>query len=122
MPSTNVITVPQLARLVGLPATPVIIDVRTDDDFEADPRILPASFRRDFAAVSTWAPEFNGRHVAVVCQKGQKLSQGVAAWLRHEGIGADPWKAASKLGAGPRGCWFGRTGYRLGTPKGAPSG
>jgi rhodanese-related sulfurtransferase len=89
MPSTTVITVLQLARLVGLPCVPAIIDVRMDDDFEADPRILPASSRRDFEAVSTWAPEFAGRHVAVVCQKGQKLSQGVAAWLRHEGIGAE---------------------------------
>jgi rhodanese-related sulfurtransferase len=89
MPSTTVITVPQLARLVGLPGAPAIIDVRMDDDFQVDPRILPASFRRDFAAVSTWAPEFMGRQVAVVCQKGQKLSQGVAAWLRHAGIGAE---------------------------------
>lgn len=89
MPSTTVITVAQLARLVGLPGAPAIIDVRTDEDFEADPRLLPASFRRDFKAVSAWAPEFAGRRVAVVCQRGQKLSQGVAAWLRHEGIGAE---------------------------------
>ena len=89
MPSTTVITVPQLSRLVGLPGAPAVIDVRIDDDFEADPRILPASVRRDFKAVSSWAPEFGGRRVAVVCQRGRKLSQGVAAWLRHEGIAAE---------------------------------
>jgi rhodanese-related sulfurtransferase len=89
MPSTTAITVPQLSRLVGLPDAPVLIDVRTDEDYEADPRLLPASCRRDFRTVPTWAAEFSGRKVAVVCQKGQKLSQGVAAWLRHEGIAAE---------------------------------
>lgn len=89
MPSTTAITVPQLSRLVGLPDAPVLIDVRTDEDYEADARLLPASCRRDFKTVSTWAAEFSGRRVAVICQKGQKLSQGVAAWLRHEGVQAE---------------------------------
>ncbi|MFB9978962.1 chromate resistance protein ChrB domain-containing protein [Mesorhizobium kowhaii] len=89
MPSTTAITVSQLARLIGLPGAPVIIDVRIDEDFDADPRLLPASSRRDFKTVSTWAAEFAGQSVAVVCQKGLKLSQGVAAWLRHEGISAE---------------------------------
>ncbi|TIU26652.1 MAG: sulfurtransferase, partial [Mesorhizobium sp.] len=38
---------------------------------------------------STWAAEFSGAKAVVICQKGQKLSQGVAAWLRHEGIPAE---------------------------------
>ncbi|TIW02987.1 MAG: sulfurtransferase, partial [Mesorhizobium sp.] len=53
MPSTTAITVPQLARLVGLPDAPCLVDVRTDEDYEADPRLLPASCRRDFRTVST---------------------------------------------------------------------
>ena len=89
MPSTTAITVPQLARLIGLPDAPCLVDVRTDEDYEADPRLLPASCRRDFRTVSTWAAEFSGRKVVVICQRGQKLSQGVAAWLRHEGIAAE---------------------------------
>ena len=104
MPSTTAITVPQLSRLVGLPGAPVIIDVRIDDDFDADPRLLPGSFRRDFKTVSQWAAEFAGRNVAVVCQKGQKLSQGAAAWLRHGGIagesldgGFEAWRDAKGL-------------------------
>ena len=104
MPSTTAITVSQLSRLVGLPGAPVIIDVRIDEDFDADPRLLPASVRRDFKTVSIWASEFAGRQVSVVCQKGQKLSQGVAAWLRHEGIsaeslegGLEAWRDANGL-------------------------
>ncbi|CDX37575.1 Chromate resistance exported protein [Mesorhizobium sp. ORS 3359] len=89
MPSTTAITVPQLARLVGLPDAPCLVDVRVDEDYQADPRILPASYRRDFRTVSTWAAEFSGAKVVVICQRGQKLSQGVAAWLRHEGIPAE---------------------------------
>jgi rhodanese-related sulfurtransferase len=89
MSSTTTITVPQLSRLVGLPDTPTIIDVRIDDDFDSDPRLLPASIRRNFKSVAEWAGTFEGHQVVVVCQKGQKLSQGVAAWLRHEGIAAE---------------------------------
>ncbi|TPK90883.1 sulfurtransferase [Mesorhizobium sp. B2-4-12] len=89
MPSTTAITVSQLSRLVGLPGAPAIVDVRTDEDFDADPRLLPASSRRDFRTVSTWTSDFAGKPVVVVCQKGRKLSQGVAAWLRHDGISAE---------------------------------
>ncbi|TPI09071.1 sulfurtransferase [Mesorhizobium sp. B4-1-3] len=89
MPSTTQITVPQLTRLVGLPDAPVLIDVRIDEDYEADPRLLPASCRRDFRTVSTWAPEFAGSKAVVICQRGEKFSQGVAAWLRHEGTPAE---------------------------------
>jgi hypothetical protein len=32
-----------------------------------------------------WAPEFVGRSTVVICEGGQKLSEGVAAWLRHTG-------------------------------------
>ena len=38
---------------------------------------------------SDWAHEFAGRSAVVICQKGAKLSQGVAAWLRHAGVPAD---------------------------------
>jgi rhodanese-related sulfurtransferase len=48
--------------------------------------------------------ELSGRDVIVVCQQGLKISQGVAAWLRHEGIkaetlegGFDAWRAAGGL-------------------------
>ena len=88
MPSTTEITVAQLARRIGLPDAPLIIDVRVDDDVKADPRMLPASITRDFRAAREWAPAFKNRQVVVSCQKGLKLSQGAAAWLRHEGVSA----------------------------------
>ncbi|MDB5731106.1 MAG: sulfurtransferase [Variovorax sp.] len=101
MPSPDIITVAQLARLTGTPEAPVIIDVRTDEDFAQDPRVLPGAVRRDFRAVASWVDDFRGRDVAIVCQRGLKLSQGVAAWLRHAGTntetlegGFEAWVAA----------------------------
>lgn len=104
MPSITEITSSQLQRFIGVPNAPTIIDVRTDDDFAADPRQLPATFRRDASTVSSWADDFLHRNVVVVCQRGLKLSQGVAAWLRTEGIAAETleggfeaWKAAGGM-------------------------
>ncbi len=89
MPSPNAIAPSQLSRLVGLPDAPVIIDGRIDDDHARDPRTLPGAIRKNLKAASVWASEFTGRRVAVVCQRGEKLSQGAAAWLRHEGVHAE---------------------------------
>jgi rhodanese-related sulfurtransferase len=103
MPSTTEITVAQLARLTGLPTGPRLIDVRTEEDWAADPRLLPGARRRDFASPHAWQHEYPGKSVIVVCQKGLKLSQGVAAWLRHAGIdaqtlegGFEAWRAAGQ--------------------------
>lgn len=43
MPSFNKITVPQLYRLIGTHRCPVIIDVSIDDDFNADPFLIPGA-------------------------------------------------------------------------------
>lgn len=40
MPAPNEISVPQLARLIGLPTAPVIIDVTTDEDFNQHPFVI----------------------------------------------------------------------------------
>jgi rhodanese-related sulfurtransferase len=89
MSSLNTIAVDKLARLVGTPNCPVLVDVRTEDDFNANPRLIPSSMRRSYAEAPDWAGELAGRSTIVICQKGAKLSQGVAAWLRHAGAPAD---------------------------------
>ena len=43
MPSTTEITVSQLSRLIGLPHMPAVIDVRADEEFASDPRLIPGS-------------------------------------------------------------------------------
>jgi rhodanese-related sulfurtransferase len=107
MSSYTSISVDKLSRLIGTPTTPVLIDVRTAEDFAADPRIIPGALRRPHETAADWAKSSAGRSVIVVCQKGLKLSEGAAAWLRHSGVAAetrdggfDAWKAA-KLPAVP---------------------
>lgn len=101
MPAPNTISIEKFIRLVGTPAAPILVDVRTDEDYGEDPRLLPASVRRSHLDVSQWAPEFSGREVVVVCHHGAKLSHGTAAWLRQVGAGAvsledgfEGWKKA----------------------------
>lgn len=68
VPSNTEITVAQLGRLVGL---------------------SPTARRRSHANAEIWGPALAGRSVVVVCQKGHRLSQGVAAWLRLQGVTAE---------------------------------
>ncbi len=89
MPSPTEITVAQLSRLIGLAECPVIIDVCTDEDFAADPNLIPTAVRHPFANIDELAPALAGRRVVVVCQKGLKLSQGAAALLRCHNIQAE---------------------------------
>jgi rhodanese-related sulfurtransferase len=89
MPAPDTISIDKLARLVGTPKCPVLVDVRTEEDFEADPRLIPAAVRRPAAKVQEWAASLNAGNAIVICQKGLKLSQGTAAYLRHEGVSAE---------------------------------
>ena len=125
--SSNIsISAAQLSKLVGLPDAPVIIDVRIPDDVAADPRRLPGSDSRSHTDVSVWANAYAGQRVVVSCQRGLKLSEGVAAWLRHHGIAAEnltggfeAWRDAGGLllrsaalpprDAGGRSVWVTRT-------------
>jgi rhodanese-related sulfurtransferase len=101
MSSYTSISVDKLFRLIGTGTTPVLIDVRTDEDFAADPRIIPGALRRSHLTAPDWAQSFDGQSMVVICFRGQKLSEGVAAWLRHAGAAAEnldggfeAWKAA----------------------------
>lgn len=104
MSSNTQITPAQLSRLVGTPDAPTLIDVRIPDDVALDPRILPAAHQRSHENVADWARDHAGRRVVVTCQRGLKLSEGVAAWLRHEGVvaenlegGFEAWRDAGGL-------------------------
>jgi rhodanese-related sulfurtransferase len=89
MSSPNTISVDKLVRLVGTPKCPTLIDVRIDEDFKKNPSLIPGSVQRGYERVADWAPQLRGASAIIVCQRGAKLSQGVAALLRHDGISAD---------------------------------
>src|ERR1700722_17219945 len=83
--SLNNISPEKLWRLIGVPHAPALVDVRAEADFAADARFIPSAVRRAHSTVSEWGPEFAGRSTIVICENGQGLSEGVAAWLRHAG-------------------------------------
>jgi rhodanese-related sulfurtransferase len=101
--TSGAITVSQLSRLVGTPDAPLVLDIRTDGDRCSDLRLLPASIRRDHRSVSSWAGEFANRSAVVVCQRGTKLSQGVASWLRQAGARAEYLEGGFEAWTGAKG-------------------
>ena len=86
MSAPHEITPRQLARLVGTPDAPAIVDLRVDEDFDDDPRLVPGSYRHPFTALDTLMLD---GPVVVLCQKGRKISQGAAALLRSRGVPAE---------------------------------
>ncbi|HUF44021.1 MAG TPA: sulfurtransferase/chromate resistance protein [Aestuariivirgaceae bacterium] len=101
MPAPDTISIDKLTRLLGTPKCPVLVDVRSDEDFDADPHLIPSAVRRRAIEAAKWASGLNAGAAIVICQKGLKLSQGTAAYLRHEGVsaevlegGIEAWKQA----------------------------
>ncbi len=89
MPAPNEIKPLQLARLMGTPDAPVVLDVRIDDDFNDDPRLVPGSRRVPHTAAFEQREALLGQRVVIYCQRGRKISQGAAALLRTAGIAAE---------------------------------
>jgi rhodanese-related sulfurtransferase len=84
MSATTSITPEKLARLIGTPSCPALIDVRPDAA-----QLLPAAARKPAESVREWAPALAGRKVVVACVHGHERSAGVAAILRSEGVDAE---------------------------------
>ncbi|MEP3247712.1 MAG: sulfurtransferase/chromate resistance protein [Sneathiella sp.] len=74
--------------MIGTPDCPPIIDVRIDEDFDADPRLIPSARRYSHHTIKDWMPYYQGQSVLVYCDRGLKLSEGVAALMREAGIDA----------------------------------
>ena len=101
MPAPNILAAERLFRLVGRPDTPLLIDVRSDKDASADPRVLPGARRRPAETVPEWGPGLSGQSAVIYCAEGHARSEGVAAWLRALGVSAEilaggfaGWRAA----------------------------
>jgi rhodanese-related sulfurtransferase len=89
MSSYNSISIEKLSRLIGTANAPTLIDVRIDEHFAADPRLIPGAVRRSHRDIQDWAGGLKGESVVVICQKGEKLAEGTAAWLRHGNTAAE---------------------------------
>jgi rhodanese-related sulfurtransferase len=89
MPSFLSISVDQLARLVGTPKVPRLLDVRTQHDFDSDPFLVPTARHLDLGALDLLAPTLGAGPVVVICMHGGPRSHGAAAVLRQAGIVAE---------------------------------
>lgn len=89
MPAPDAISPDKLAKLIGTPRCPVLIDMREEDDFTLDRRMVPGARRLDAASLPVFAEGAHGQAVIAICRSGHAISQGAAAWLRTAGIRAE---------------------------------
>lgn len=89
MPAYQSISPDKLVRLLGSPKGPALVDIRAEEDFARDPRLVPGAVRRDQAAVAQWGPALAGQSAIIICEKGGRFGHGVAACLRHDGVRAE---------------------------------
>ncbi len=89
MAAPQEITPNQLVRLIGTSNCPTIVDVQIEEDFAADPYLIPTAIRHSHNDIESLGQLLRGKRVVVYCQKGLKLSQGAVSWLRSEGIEAE---------------------------------
>lgn len=89
MSAPNAISIERLTRIIGTPRAPLLLDVRSDEDIAADPRLLPGSTRIDDRALLALASQLDGQPSIAICQAGHRRSQGAAAWLRAAGCASE---------------------------------
>ena len=100
MPGFTEISPLALWRLIGTPDAPVILDVRIDDDLNADPRMIPTARKVSHRTLNPDA--YAGENVVVTCQRGLKLSQGAAALLRTSGAKAESLEGGHEAWVGAK--------------------
>ena len=76
MPLNDPIRADELLPLIGACGAPDIIDVRLPEDLESDPVVVPGARHLPYSTAATHA---DAPETVVICQKGKKLSQVVAA-------------------------------------------
>lgn len=100
MPAPNAISYEKLSKIIGTPRAPLLLDVRSDEDYAAHPYLLPGAVRADDRAMGNIAALASAAAITI-CRAGHRRSQGAAAMLRAEGVGAEyldggfgAWQAA----------------------------
>ncbi|MRX51088.1 sulfurtransferase [Paracoccus sp. S-4012] len=93
MPVPDAIPIEKLAKLIGTPRCPTLLDVRDDAARGADSRSVPSArplgdAELTHAAVVRLGASLSGP-VVVICAAGHRRSQGVAALLRSAGVAAE---------------------------------
>jgi rhodanese-related sulfurtransferase len=85
MPGPNSISPEKLARRIGTPAAPLLIDVGAAQDAP----LVPGALRRVAAQVADWPGLPAGSNLVLIDETGGTAAHGAAAWLRSEGHAAE---------------------------------
>ncbi|MFO0989996.1 MAG: chromate resistance protein [Alphaproteobacteria bacterium] len=91
-----------LLRRFGTAQTPLLVDVRRREVYDAADRVIPTARWRDHRRAAAWAAEIpQGRDVVVYCVHGHQVGESAAALLRAAGVtafylegGIEGWRAA----------------------------
>jgi rhodanese-related sulfurtransferase len=79
---TAVTSCETLYAQLGLPGSPALVDVRTEDDYRANPVLIPGARRRAPGEVASWARSLpRDRFITVYCKRGGETSGAAAAAL-----------------------------------------
>jgi rhodanese-related sulfurtransferase len=79
----------QLYQHLGTASAPILVDVRRQDAFGTDDRLIIGALYRPPEEVERWRKEFSAnRPIVAYCNHGREVSQGVAATLRQAGVEA----------------------------------
>jgi len=79
----------QLYQHLGTASAPILVDVRRQDAFGNDDRLIIGALHRPPEEVERWRKEFSAsRPIVAYCSHGRAVSQGVAAALRRAGMEA----------------------------------
>ena len=79
----------ELYAHLGTASAPMLVDVRRQDAFDADDRMIIGAIRRAPGGVDQWSRELPlGRTVVVYCSHGGEVSQGIAKTLRDGSVKA----------------------------------
>jgi len=72
----------QLVRLIGTPSAPAIIDVRIDEDYDVNPRLIPGTFRHSHLEMDSLVERLDDRYPMVTSSKTPERGQdGHTLWV-----------------------------------------
>ena len=100
MASFGSISPDKLFRMIGSSQSPEMIDVRDAEGIAERRFLIPSCVWRDYGRVADFSDRHAGKRVVVVCSKGKKLSEGVAAHLRLVGSQAEILEGGIEAWAG----------------------
>src|SRR5262249_46373193 len=79
----------ELYAHLGTASAPMLVDVRRQDAFDADERLIIGAIHHDPEEVDRWSRELPVGHTVVAyCSHGGEVSQGVRNALRAAGVKA----------------------------------